>query len=107
MSCKVTTLSLTVSGASFASALAILREKLALRRLPGRTTTLYGVAMRFPFDAGLGSACGHPSDAGKRCKCMNFRSMLSASFPGAIERPERATFTSRKHQVVDLANNGR
>src|SRR3984885_10138799 len=45
MPCKVTTLSFNVSGASFASALAILREKLSLRRLPTMTATLYGAGM--------------------------------------------------------------
>jgi hypothetical protein len=38
-----------------ASALAILRVKLSLRRLPTMTTTLCGVAMEFPFDAGDGA----------------------------------------------------
>src|ERR1019366_8204022 len=57
MSCKVTTLSFSVLGASFVKALAILRVKLSLRRLPTMTTTLYGVAMGIPFDAGAGTAC--------------------------------------------------
>src|ERR1035437_8613513 len=57
MSCKVTTLSFSVFGASFVKALAILRVKLSLRRLPTMTTTLYGVAMGIPFDTGAGTAC--------------------------------------------------
>jgi hypothetical protein len=63
--------------------------------------------MRFPFDASTDQVARYRSDADKRCKCMNRWSALSTLFPGAIERPERATFTSGKHQVVDLANNGR
>src|SRR5258708_25167743 len=54
MSCKVTTLSLSDSGASLANALAILSVKLSLRRLPTITTTLYGLAIGFPFDADAG-----------------------------------------------------
>src|SRR6266576_4762393 len=49
MSCRVTTFSFNVSGASLVSALAILRVKLSLRRLPTMTTTLFGVAMGCPF----------------------------------------------------------
>src|ERR1700682_6348198 len=71
MSCKVTTLSLSVSGASLASALAILRVKPSLRRLPTMTTTLYGVAIGFPFEAGAGLACRQRSHVSERCKRMN------------------------------------
>src|ERR1700682_3158177 len=60
MSCSVTTLSLSVSGASLASAVAILRVKPSLRRLPTMTTTLYGVAIGFPFEAGAGLAFRQP-----------------------------------------------
>src|SRR5258705_6587602 len=49
-------MSFTLSGASLANALAILRVKLSLRRLPTITTTLYGLAMGFPFD-GMPGGC--------------------------------------------------
>jgi len=42
---KVVTFSFSVSGASLASALAILSVKLCLRRLPTIVTMLYGAAM--------------------------------------------------------------
>src|SRR6266478_8350006 len=45
MSCKGVTSSFRVSGASLASALAILSVKLSLRRLPTIVTTLYGAAI--------------------------------------------------------------
>src|SRR6267142_1644587 len=45
MSCKGVTSSFSVSGASLASALAILSVKLSLRRLPTIVTMLYGAAM--------------------------------------------------------------
>src|SRR3954451_20236724 len=45
--CHVITFSLSVSGASFANALAILSVKLSLRRLPTMTAMLCGVAMGF------------------------------------------------------------
>src|SRR5258708_7607108 len=62
ISCKVVTLSFTLSGASLANALAILRVKLSLRRLPTITTTVFGLAMGFPFDADAGwLPCRHPS----------------------------------------------
>src|ERR1700739_4208053 len=101
MPCKVTTSSLIVSGASLASALATLSEKLSLRRLPGITTTLW-VDMISPFDAGTGPAGRYPNGANERCKCMDFSSVLSASSPGLSARKAHG-----KHQVADLANNGR
>src|SRR5258707_15387910 len=65
-------MSFTLSGASLANALAILRVKLSLRRLPTITTTLYGLAMGFPFDADAGwLPCRQPSQLPKRCKCMD------------------------------------
>src|SRR6266566_5601054 len=45
MSCKVVTFSFSMSGASLASALAILSVKLSLRRLPTIVTMLYGAAI--------------------------------------------------------------
>src|SRR5712672_3155227 len=69
MSCKGVTFSFSVSGASLASALAILSVKLSLRRLPTIVTMLCGAAMggdpllernRLPCLAA----------PAKRCKCM-------------------------------------
>src|SRR3979490_830953 len=56
MRCKCVTFAFSVSGASLASALAILSVKLSLRRLPTIVTMLYGAAMGYPFDAGAGTA---------------------------------------------------
>src|SRR5215210_4059919 len=53
MSFKVTRFSLSVSGASFVKALAILSVKLSLRRLP-TMTTMFWMAMGCPFGARMG-----------------------------------------------------
>src|SRR5262245_47381668 len=52
MPCSVVTSSFRLAGASFASAWAILRVKLSLRRLPTMTTMGCGVAMGGPYGFG-------------------------------------------------------
>src|SRR4051794_9173867 len=113
MSCKVTTLSLTVSGASLASAFAILRVKLSLRRLPTMTTTLCGMAMGFLYErAGLPRT--QPSCSRKRCKrinCVVFSAfgsdrLVRAEISFALVRIDQIFFAGRTlgvdHDVVWL-----
>src|SRR5271155_4763755 len=54
MPCNVVMSSLSEAGASFANVLAILSEKLSLRRLPTMVTMGCGVAMGFPSRNGTG-----------------------------------------------------
>src|ERR1700682_4389154 len=69
MSCKVVTSSFSVSGASLASALAILSVKLSLRRLPTIVTMGCGAAMD-EILCWNGTGCLALAAPAKRCKCM-------------------------------------